>query len=237
MSGASSDHYPPSPKHDTWRFPQKIRVYGEEIDEHFEHLFPGMETCVFHEILSDLVHIDISIKSPNSRHPYYVLFTSGMSDFPMPVTEKKLQKNRKDWERAELFMYLPKNFPMEHAKSEGILLHDVPEEEAWPLHWLKFLAKFPHEYRTWLGPDHTIANGPDYAPLGPNTRQGGSIFLQMFDERGQMVTADDTIINLYCVIPLYREEIEYKVSHNRQEWEQLLKPLPVMVDLQRHPLC
>ena len=35
---------------------------------------------------------------------------------------------------------------------------DLPYERFWPIQMLKFLARFPHEYKTWLGWGHTIPN-------------------------------------------------------------------------------
>jgi hypothetical protein len=177
-------------------------------------------------------HIDVFIKEPNKEIPYYILFTTGISTLAMTLPNS-LQKEKAELERAELFMLLPKNFKMSYEI--GSALHTLPLESSWPIHILQSLARFPYENRTWFGAGHTI--GPYSEPIAPGTKQYGIILLQMFDDRGRVITSDERFINLYCVIPLYREEIEYRLAHNSEEWEKLLENLPVMVDLFRPPLC
>ena len=43
------------------RVPENMGVYAEEVDKRFEALFPGRESRVLHEILSDIVHIDVHV--------------------------------------------------------------------------------------------------------------------------------------------------------------------------------
>jgi hypothetical protein len=226
-------------KSNTWQSPHETCIHCEEIEKHFDHLFPDMETFVFHEILSDIVHLDVFIKSPNEKHPYYVLFTSGMSDLAMPLP-KGLRKERGNLDRAELFMLLPKDFPMGQICIVGKLLQNGPLEETWPIHWLKFLAKAPHEYKTWFGHSHTVPNGPDYDPLVTGTKQCGCILWQEKGEWGSMVSSDGVVVNLYRVVPLYREEMEYRLEYGQEAWCRLLEKnggLPLIVDLHRPSLC
>jgi hypothetical protein len=68
-----------------WKF------YSSNVDAHFEHLFPDMETNVCHEIASYPTHIDVFIKNPSKKTPYYVLFTAGMSTLAMTLPDR-LQK-------------------------------------------------------------------------------------------------------------------------------------------------
>ena len=63
---------------------------GEEstaqISDHIErHL--GKVDNVFHELVSDTVHIDVHQVKPTSEFPFWRLVTSGMSDLPMTVPE------------------------------------------------------------------------------------------------------------------------------------------------------
>jgi hypothetical protein len=117
----------------------------------------------------------------------------------------------------------------------GSALHTLPLEKSWPIHILQALAKFPYENRTWLGNGHVI--GPYNEPVAPGTKQCGVVLLQLLGDYGQMIASDDTVINLYGVVPIYREEIEYSVVHNSEEWKKFLENLPIMVDLLRPPLC
>ena len=72
-------------KDEGWRAPQAYGVFAEEINEYFSKVFPDREEFVFHEIISDLVHIDVNIMRPNETAPYYFVYTTGMSDLPMHV--------------------------------------------------------------------------------------------------------------------------------------------------------
>lgn len=103
-----------------WRPPEAYGVYAEEINAHFQGLFPNREEFVFHELLSDLVHIDVNIMRPDETHPYYVMYTTGMSDMPMTLPEEI--QDREDLRYGELYMFLPKEWnPGEAARSTATL--------------------------------------------------------------------------------------------------------------------
>ena len=111
-----------------WRPPEAYGVYAEEINAHFQGLFPNREEFVFHELLSDLVHIDVNIMRPDETHPYYVMYTTGMSDMPMTLPEEI--QDREDLRYGELYMFLPKEWnPGEAGQIQqrhcagGILAH------------------------------------------------------------------------------------------------------------------
>lgn len=85
-------------------------VYLEEIEDHFSELFDikDEDHRVIHELMSEKVHIDLHIIAPDENRPFYVVFTTGMSDLPMTMSEDVPWDLRKTHERAELFCcYLP----------------------------------------------------------------------------------------------------------------------------------
>ena len=43
------------------RTPKESGVYAPEVEARFEELFPGRESRVLHEIVSDLVHVDVHV--------------------------------------------------------------------------------------------------------------------------------------------------------------------------------
>ena len=55
-----------------------------EIEQHFARYF-GEARNVLHEIVSDLVHIDVHVIEPRPDRNWWTLFTTGMSDLPMTV--------------------------------------------------------------------------------------------------------------------------------------------------------
>lgn len=216
------------------RPPQVYGEFAEEINKHFEALFPGRTSFVFHELLSDLVHIDVNIMEPTEKANYYVVYTTGMSDLPMTLPEQAA--DREDLTHAELFMFMP---PTWNPGKPGQTGNDIPQSEFWPIHMMKFLARFPHEYHTWLGYGHTIPNGPQYAPICEGTEMGGVVLSQFKGDIGGFKTEDGTEINLLMMIPAYKEEIEYKLKYGMSELDKRYNEgkLPMVVDIARPNLC
>ena len=232
-SGGSRIYNYEEPKEKGWRPPQEFGKYAEEISAHFEALFPGREEFVYHEIISDLVHIDVYIRRPNEEQNFYVIYTTGMSDLPM--TLPKDLRDRDDIKYAELYMFLPGNWrfgqPGETVSPENT--------DIWIVNYIKFLARFPHEYKTWLAYGHTLPNGPDYEPLCEGTKMGGVVLSQGDGDIEGVTAKDGTRINLYMVIPAYEEEIQYKLKYGMGELDEVFreKKLPMILDLQRENLC
>ncbi|MFR3751255.1 MAG: suppressor of fused domain protein [Enterocloster sp.] len=113
------------------------------------------------------------------------------------------------------------------------------QEEYWPIGLIKYLARFPHEYSTWLGWGHTIPNGPDYEPLAPDTGMGGVVLVQTGGDMGSMEAKDGRKVNFYMVIPAYREEIEYKLEYGMEALDKRFSEgnLPMVLDIHRPNLC
>ena len=78
-----------------------------QISAHIEqHL--GPIASVFHEILSDTVHLDVHIVPPNAHSPHLRLVTSGMSDLPMTLPDG-VEAPR----YMELMLSLPGDWPVD----------------------------------------------------------------------------------------------------------------------------
>ena len=221
------------PKNKGWRPPEAYGTYAEEINAHFNAAFPDREGFVYHEIISDLVHINVNLMKPTKQQPFYVAYTTGMSDRPMTLPDELA--DHEELKYAEVFLFLPGDWDL---GKEFQLGSDVPPECFWPIHMLKFLARFPHEYDTWLGPGHTIPNGPDYSPLGPGVDFGG-VVLAVNGALDKVEARDGRRINLLFAIPAYQEEIEYKLKYGM---DALLKRfseenVPMVLDIHRPNLC
>jgi hypothetical protein len=217
-----------------WRPPEEHGVYAEEINQYFKALYPNREELVHHELISDLIHIDVNIMKPTEDDPFYVLYTTGMSDLPMNLPEEISEKET--FQFGELFMYLPDTW---NYGGDGQLSSDIPDSEYWPIHLIKYLARFPHEYETWLGWGHTIPNGPEYAPLCEDTEMGGVVIGQLNGEFEAMEADDGNRINFFMVIPAYREEIEYKLEHGMSALDKRFGQggLPLILDIHRPNYC
>lgn len=180
-------------------------LYTEEemdtIDAYIAEAF-GEYKNVFHEIFSTDIHVDICIIPPTKERDYYTLVTMGMGAHKMNVPEELEELKL---ERAELVVRLPSDWK----------IHEQDEKWYWPIRLLKSLARLPIECDTWLGWGHTVDNEEPYAE---NTRLCGAMLVDALTggEEKICVLPNGEDVNFYQVIPLYREEMEYKMENNAE---------------------
>ena len=181
----------------------------EAISGHIEKHVGPIHT-VFHEIISDLVHIDVHWVKPSEAFPFHTLVTSGMSDLPMTVPEG-LEEHR----FAELCILLPTDWVIEGADYKTMEAAFENENNYWPVRWLKTIARFPHEYDTWVGYGHTIPNGEKAEPFADNTKQGCMMLmpsLSLGPDFHELKINEDKTIQFFCLYPLYKEEMDFKLK-------------------------
>ena len=182
-------------------------VYSEEemetIEGHIQQYFGEFET-VFHELSSPDIHVDICVVPPSSERNYYTLVTMGMGAHKMNVPEELAEYKL---ERAELAIALPKGWKLKQE--------DMKDDRwYWPIRLLKSLARLPIASDTWLGWGHTMDN---QEPFAPNTELCAAILTgpQGTEEGSEVCTLPGgEEVNFYQVIPLYRDELEYKLAHD-----------------------
>lgn len=185
---------------------------GENIDIISDHIekHVGPIESVFHEIVSDQVHVDVHWIKPTNKNSFHVLVTSGMSDKPMNVpAEIDAPKY------VELCVLLPPDWKIE-GKDYEIMENVFSDENTyWPVRWLKNVARFPHSYNTWVGWGHTIPNGENADPFAESTKLGCVMLLPSITlpkEFFELPTFKKTI-NFLCLFPLYKEEMEFKLKN------------------------
>jgi hypothetical protein len=174
----------------------------EAISAHIERHVGPIDT-VFHEIVSPTIHVDVHHVPPDAQRAFHVLVTSGMSDLPMTVPE-----GLGDLAFAEVVALLPREWPLTQEAFND-------ERNYWPVRTLKFLARFPHEYGSWLGLDHTIPNGDPPAPYADNTAFCGVILtvpISLPREFFALELKDGRKIQFLAIAPLLEEEMELKLS-------------------------
>lgn len=202
-------------------------VYDEDeldaLEAHIDKYF-GHSDNVFHEIVSPDIHVDIYIVEPTPEKDYYTLITTGMGahrmDTPPELDEHKLQ-------RAELVIYLPADWNIEGHE----------EKDYWPLRWLKILARLPIEHSTWLGWGHTVPNG---GPMADNTKFTGVMLLdpQNVDEEAEVCRLPNgENVNFYQVMPLYQEEMDFKIEHSAEALLERMYDVNALVDIHRRNVC
>lgn len=175
-----------------------IEAVAAHIERHV-----GPVDNVWHELMSTYVHVDVHHVPPTPERPFHVLATSGMSERPMR-TPPELPE---DWRHAELLMCLPSDWPL----TQEVF---TDERHYWPVRWLKTLARFPHEYGSWLGYGHTVPNGDPAEPLGPGTELAGLMIvppLLLGDDVHRLTLADGRVVRFWSVVPLYVAEMEFKL--------------------------
>ena len=182
-------------------------VYSEDemsaIEQHIQSTFGAFDQ-VLHELDSPDIHVDICVVPPSERRNYYTLVTMGMGahrmNVPKELAEYKL-------ERAELAIALPPDWKLDK---------DSMQEQRWywPVGLLKVLARLPISNDTWLGFGHTMEK---QSPFAEDTELCAAILTgpQGVEEGGEVcILPGGEEVNFYQVLPLYREEMEYKLEHD-----------------------
>jgi len=175
--------------------------HARQLEDHIEK-YAGKISWVYHEIVSDKIHLDVHVIEPTPERPFYFLVTTGMSQRPMhppPGAEA--------FAYSELCLGLPADWVMDSKKWDD-------ERHYWPIRALKFLARFPHDYETWLWWGHTIPNGDPPEPIA-GTRFTGFLVLSPITlppEFLELDLGDGRVTHFHSIIPLCTEEMDQKLK-------------------------
>lgn len=175
---------------------------------------------VFHELVSPDIHVDV-VPIPNPKDKSGItLVTMGMGAYPMNVPSNYKEKG---YTRAELAMKLP----------DGWDIGSNEEASYWPIRVLKMLARLPISEQSWLGYRHTIDFGGPFSENCGFTSVTLDFFLQG-DEPLLTLSSGEKVL-IYHVVPLYPEEMQFKIDHSAEALFALLgdKVLQSAVDMNR----
>ncbi len=182
-------------------------VYTEEemeaVEGHIQQYFGKFEN-VFHEIVSPDIHVDICMVPPAGERDYCTLVTMGMGAHRMNVPEELAEYKL---ERAELAIALPADWKLDQESMKD-------EKWYWPIRLLKSLARLPLNCDSWLGHGHTVENRE---PFADNTNLCTAILIspQGTEDGSEVCTLPNgEEVNFYQVIPLYADELDYKLAHD-----------------------
>ncbi len=206
--------------------PSEPEVYTNEemeaVEKHIQQYFGTFEK-VFHECSSPDIHVDICMVPPSEERDYYTLVTMGMGAHRMHVPQELAEYKL---ERAELAIALPANWKLKYENLKN-------EQWYWPIRLLKVLARFPIACDAWLGWGHTVDNRERFAEntqmcssilIGPqNTKDGSEVCTLPSGEK----------VNFYQVIPLYREELGYKLEHDADALLENMEGISFVVQPER----
>ena len=184
---------------------------------------------VFHEIYSPDIHVDICLIPPGEERNYYTLVTMGMGAHRMDVPEELAEYRL---ERAELVIALPPDwrFDQESLQDKGWF---------WPIYLLKSTARLPVNARTWLGWGHTVALR-EVESYADGVRFRGALLIEPQRVEANCCSlppaeegAEAGEVNFYQLLPLYREEIDYKLAQGAEALLDRMGPVSFVVDTRR----
>src|SRR3989344_7064661 len=201
------------------------------IQNHIEK-YIGKIDYIFHEHLSDNVHIDVCIIKPSEKIPYAVLVTMGMSAKPMntPVGY--------NCSYCELLAVLPKEWKLAEEDFKD-------ENNYWPIRTLKKLAVYPHACNTYLRLGHSIPNNDPPSPYAKNTK----LCCSLLDVPPKEIPSKEDFIKLHLkngkdiffwnLFPIYREEMDFKLKQGYEKLIDLVESrgIATIVDPNRINVC
>ena len=198
----------------------------EIIHQHLEDFFPSEEILVLHEKESEVIHSDIFIVKPGEDRNYNLLLTCGLSALPM-----KVPGELDHLKFAEITILLPANWKPEYK--------DLAEENNyWPVRALKQLSRYPHLNNTWLGYGHTI---PLDHSRKVNHNFDSIILLESItlSDDFTYIETEEKEIYFYSAIPIYKEELEYKMEHGTGKLLSIFQQFGIdeIVDINRNNVC
>lgn len=180
------------------------------VQDHIAKYFGDYDE-VMHEVASEGIHLDVCVIPPREEHNYYTLVTLGMGAHKMNVPQELADQKL---ERAELLINLPPDWKLTKEAMRD-------DKWMWPVRLLNWTARYPLRDRdTWLGWGHTIDSGDESKPFNEETKLCGAMLLSpgVFGEDSYVCKlADGGEVNFYQLIPLYKEEIDYKLEHGVDE--------------------
>lgn len=189
---------------------EEMKAVGEHIEKYF-----GKYDNVMHELVSPDIHIDICVIPPRKEHEYYTLVTMGMGAFKMPVPE---DDEYEDLKRAELLVNLPSDW---HLDRESL----KEEKWYWPIRLLKYMARSPLNNDLYFCWGSTM-EFDDIESFDDSTKLCTAITLSpgVFGEPSyECRLPNGEVVNFYQAIPLYKEELDYKVENGM---DKLLQKCP-----------
>jgi hypothetical protein len=187
-----------------------VKSGNSEIDAIIAHIetYFGKTDKILHDTKQDRLHIDTYLMPPTKERNYSLMITSGMSQRPMNSPSDK-----KDAQFAELFFYLPPEWPLPLEKL-------IEDDHSWAIQNLYEFAHFVHDRNTFFWHSQVIDL---HRPLSKDTKMTGFIIahpLGVPEEFGTLELDSGKKIYFLQLIPAYNDEMDY-LEHNG--WEALFK--------------
>ena len=166
------------------------------------------------------IDIDILEIGADETRPYDTFITMGLGAYDMYENNGE---DREPYNSAELMVYIPADW-------------DVNKKN-WMKNYMRMIAALPIERKTTLGIGHMFSNG---APISPWTNMVSSVLIAPQDverEYGYLRLSSGRTIALMQIFPLYREEMEYKLSYGLAALIKRMEHISPIIDLSRENVC
>ena len=183
----------------------------EELEAHIEKTLGSFDK-VFHEIISPDIHLDVAMLPATEEDPYLKLVTMGAGAYKMNVPSEL-----KDYklEYAEYVILLPKDWNIDSGD----------EKDYWPTRALKDIARLPINSNTWLGYGHTVQADVEGKPYAENTGLNNIMLVNAVSTKGdpmRLTMSTGKVVNFYLLLPIYQDELEYKMEDGADALVDLL---------------
>lgn len=173
----------------------------EEVPAHFAR-FLGQETDqVFHELVSDTVHLDVNMLPATETRPYHVLYTTGMASRPMKGSREGCSGF------AEVMVFLPGDWPLDQASFQDM-------RNYWPIWQLKFTARLPHLMKAFVFEWISIQFVEPQEPA-PGTDYSSFMLVRPTfwgEDACRVRMKSGKVIDLYVLMPITHAETAWKNS-------------------------
>jgi hypothetical protein len=194
--------------------------YYDELVAHIEKCIGPVEP-VLHEIISDVVHLDVLVVKPTATRPFYTLVTAGMSALPMNVPEGVPGGDLN--QLAELIFTLPAT--NRYLSNDVEVDHDVDDDDDnsdyYPIGDLKMYARYPHLAETWIGLGHTLVSSDPPVPIAADTEMIGYLVsypsVIASHQLWNFEASDGKRINLYQLYAIHSDELAFKLKTSGED--------------------
>lgn len=194
----------------------------QEVIAFFERTVGPASKKSLIQIVPTGIPIAIHTIEPAGNRIHMTLFTNGLSTKPMNVPD-----GSEDYRYAEIYIDLPGDWKIRDVKDM---------KWAWPLHWLRKMAQYPHNADTWLGAPVTLI--ADEEPPKPLYKGCPFSALFLFAD-SSFKRSDGNTVQLYRMIPLYASERAYEIKQGLKKFMQAMDKheVPTIVDMNRKPFA
>ena len=150
------------------------------------------------EIVSASVPLTVHI-FPHMEHENTIFVTCGLSEYALPIPDDK-----ELYCFAEYFIEMPGAWPVKDKDLEQ-------EKYFWPIRWLKAIARYPHEKKTYYG-DKTTVDTKMIPSLTMPDGKCSSALVERCEDLTLRVSQDGRLVIYYRITPLVPSALVHRLS-------------------------